>query len=208
MRVTTRGRVAFLISVAALVVAAIAGSQLAAAGSQGDGGGSAPGSTGGSVAGICAALEDGQALVSECDDTVSTICAAPEDGATAATDCDDTVDSPIAGGGSAGDPGDGGAQLVEPRPGMAGVWPHAFDHAVVGDGDTNVTVFFWSGVEPCYVLDHVDVAYGPRTITITLFEGHDPSERDVACIEIAVLKNVVVQLDEPVGDREIVDGAK
>jgi hypothetical protein len=207
MRVTTRGRVAFLISVAALVVAAIAGSQLAAAGSREDGGGSAPGSTGGGVAGICAAPEDGQDPVTDCDDTVSTICAVPEDGATAATDCDDTVESPIAGGGSPGDPGDGGAQLVQPRPGMAGVRPHPFDHAVVGDGGTSVTVFFWSGVEPCYVLDHVDVTSGARTVTITLFEGHDASEGDVACIEIALLKKVVVQLDEPVGDREIVDGA-
>jgi hypothetical protein len=29
----------------------------------------------------------------------------------------------------------------------------------------------------------------------------------VACIEIALIKKVVVQLDEPVGDRRVVDGA-
>ena len=44
-------------------------------------------------------------------------------------------------------------------------------------------------------------------MTITLFEGHDPNAGDVACIEIAVFKRVVVQLDEPVGGRAIVDGA-
>jgi hypothetical protein len=223
MRITTRARVAFLIAVAALIVAAIAGSQLATAGSQEDGGGSAPGQDGGGVAGVCAAPEPGAptedcddtvagiclapedgGAVSDCDDTVSSICAAPADGATAATDCDDMVGAP----GDPGkimDPGDG-AQLVEPTPGMAGVRPHMFDHAVV-EKDGTVTVFFWSGVEPCYVLDHVDVAYGAKAVTITLYEGNDPNAGDVACIEIALLKKVVVPLDEPVGDREIVDGA-
>jgi hypothetical protein len=209
MRITTRGRVAFLIAVAALVVAAFAGSQLATADSSedGNGGGSVPAShgDGSGVAGACAAPEDGETPVSDCNDTVGTICAAPEDGATAASDCDDMVGAP-GDDGKIMDPGDG-AQLVQPTPGMAGVRPHAFDHAVVGDDGTTVTVFFWSGVEPCYVLDHVDVAYGEKAVTITLYEGHDASAGDVACIEIALLKKVVVQLDEPVGDREIVDGA-
>ncbi|HEX6400837.1 MAG TPA: hypothetical protein VF108_10280, partial [Actinomycetota bacterium] len=96
---------------------------------------------------------------------------------------------------------------VEPTPGMADVRPHIFDHVSVNDDGSSVTVFFWSGVEPCYVLDHVDVAEGPDAITITLFEGRDASASDVACIEIALLKKVVVPLDAPVGDRRIVDGA-
>jgi hypothetical protein len=90
---------------------------------------------------------------------------------------------------------------------MADVRRHLFDHAVVNDDGTSITVFFWSGVEPCYVLDHVDVEYGAGAITITLFEGHDASAGDVACIEIALLKKVVVELDEPTGGRPIVDGA-
>jgi hypothetical protein len=206
MRITTRGRVAFLMAVAALIVVAIAGSQLATAGSQEEGGRSAPGQHGGDgAAGICAAPEDGETPLGFCDDTVSSICAAPEDGATAANDCDDVVGAPGDDGTNV-DPGDG-AQLVEPTPGMSGVRPHAFDHAVVGEGGWTVTVFFWSGVEPCYVLDHVDVGYEEKAVTITLYEGHDASAGDVACIEIALIKKVVVQLDEPVGDREIVDGA-
>jgi hypothetical protein len=207
MRITTRGRVAFLIAVAALVVAAIAGSRLATAGSREDRDrGSVPGSGGDTgVAGACAAPDVGEAPVSDCNDSVGTICAAPTDGATAADDCDDTVEGSGNDGTSTGP--DGGAQLVEPAPGMAGVRPHAFDQAVVGDDGTTVTVFFWSGVEPCYVLDHVDVAYGAKAVTITLYEGHDASAGDVACIEIALVKKVVVELDEPVGDREIVDGA-
>lgn len=228
MQITTRGRVAFLIAVAALIVAAIAGSQLAVAGSSredGGGSGSSQGGGGGDVAGICAAPEPGQpaeecddtiagiCLAPEpgeapepCNDTVDGICAAPAGGAADASDCDDTVVGSPGDDGKIMDPGDG-AQAVEPRPGMAGVRPHSFDHAVVADDGRTVTVFFWSGVEPCYVLDHVDVEYGANAVAITLFEGHDADAGDVACIEIALLKKVVVELDEPVGDREIVDGA-
>jgi hypothetical protein len=208
MRITTRGHVAFLIAVAALIVAAIAGSQLATAGSREDRDrGSVPGSGGRDtgVAGACAAPDVGEAPVSDCDDSVGTICAAPTDGATAADDCHDMVSAPGSDGSNTMP--DGSAQLVEPTPGMAGIRPHAFDHAVVGDDGTTVAVFFWSGVEPCHVLDHVDVADGANAVTITLYEGHDASAGDVACIEIALMKEVVVELDEPVGDREIVDGA-
>ena len=104
-------------------------------------------------------------------------------------------------------PIDGGPTVVEPRPGMADVYARPFDTATVNDDSTAVTIDFVSGVEPCNVLDHVDVRYGAETITITLFEGHDASAGDVACIEIGVYKRVIVQLDEPLGDRKIVDGA-
>jgi hypothetical protein len=101
---------------------------------------------------------------------------------------------------------DPGPQLVEPRPGMADVRARPFDTATVGDDGVTVRIDFVSGVEPCYVLDHIDVRYGPDAVTITLFEGHDPEAGDVACIEIGVFKRVIVTLDEPLGDREIVDG--
>ena len=76
----------------------------------------------------------------------------------------------------------------------------------VADDDVTVSVGFVSGVAPCSVLDHVDVDYGTDTVTITLFEGHDPSAGDVACIDIGVLKRVIVTLDQPLGGRTIVDG--
>jgi hypothetical protein len=53
----------------------------------------------------------------------------------------------------------------------------------------------------------VDVAYGGDSVTITLFEGHDPTAGDVACIEIGVFKRVIITLDEPLAGRTIVDGA-
>lgn len=104
-------------------------------------------------------------------------------------------------------PIDGGPTIVQPRPGMADVYARQFDSARANDDGTAVTIDFVSGVEPCNVLDHVDVHYGTDAVTITLFEGHDPNAGDVACIEIGVFKQVVVQLDEPLGDRTIVDGA-
>ena len=215
---TTRSRLSLLLAIASLIVAGILGAQTVSAGVPVEDDGTVLGSGGGSdgVAGICAApgAVDGAAET------------APP------TDCDDTFDGPVVGEpGDCGEkvigtgpdaavsytpcPGDeppvvtdpdAGAQLVEPTPGMADVRSHIFDHVVVNDG-SSVTVYFWSGVEPCYVLDHVDVDEGPDTVTITLFEGHDAIAGDVACIDIALLKKVVVQLDGPVGDRSIVDGA-
>jgi hypothetical protein len=105
------------------------------------------------------------------------------------------------------DTGLGDPQVVEPRPGMTNVHPTAFDTATVGDDDHTLTITFWSGVEPCAVLDHVDVAYGSDAVTVTLFQGSDPDAGDVACIEIAVQKQVTVTLDEPLAGRAIVDGA-
>jgi hypothetical protein len=211
---------ALFLAVAAVIVAGITGAQyVGASGQPVAADGSEPGSGGGGdgVAGICIAP------------------AAPEaedSGPPAPGECNDTIDDPLVGApGDCGEkvhgtgpdaavsytpcPGDeppvptdpyDGAQKVEPRPGMSGVNPTAFDKVVVGDDGRTLTIFFWSGVEPCYVLDHVDVDYGADAITVTLFQGHDASAGDAVCIEIALLKKVVVQLDEPVGDRRIVDG--
>ena len=119
-------------------------------------------------------------------------------------------DTPVSSGPITGNPppDDGGPVIVEPRPGMAGVVARRFDSAPGGADDTTVTIDFVSGVEPCAVLDRVDARYDATTVTITLFEGHDPNAGDVACIEIGVFKRVVVHLDEPVDGRTIVDGAR
>ena len=104
--------------------------------------------------------------------------------------------------------GDGRAQRVRPRSGMADLRQVAWEKARQTSSGRALRVTYWSGVEPCNVLDNVDVAYSPKRITVTLFEGHDPEAGDVACIDIALLKAVVVKLDEPVDGRKIVDGAK
>ncbi|MEA2447129.1 MAG: hypothetical protein QOK47_766 [Actinomycetota bacterium] len=103
---------------------------------------------------------------------------------------------------------EGRPKMVKPRPGMAGLHKVGWDKAKPRKNGRKILVSFWSGVEPCYVLDHFDVEYGAKTVTITLWEGHDPAHEDEACIEIALLKGTMVKLSEPLGDRQIVDGAE
>lgn len=82
--------------------------------------------------------------------------------------------------------------------------PNAFDKVVVLDERT-LEVRFWGGVEDCYGVDRVDVEYGKEEVIVTVYAGRVPTAE--ACIEIAVLTAVRVQLDEPLAGREIVDGA-
>lgn len=96
-------------------------------------------------------------------------------------------------------------RVVRPRPGMENVHPIHWERYEVR-GQRRVRIFYWSGVEPCYVLDHVDVAYRKRTVRVTLFEGSDPAARDQACIEIAEYKAVDVNLSEGLRGRRVVDG--
>ena len=104
--------------------------------------------------------------------------------------------------------GEGRAQRVRPRAGMADLRPVGWEKARRTPSGRALRVTYWSGVEPCNVLDHVNVEYSAKEITVTLLEGYDPEAGDVACIEIALLKAVVVRLEESVGGRKIVDGAK
>ena len=55
--------------------------------------------------------------------------------------------------------------------------------------------------------DHVAIAYGTDTVTFTLFQGSDPTAGQVACPDIAVLKQTTITLDQPLAGRTIVDGA-
>ena len=105
-------------------------------------------------------------------------------------------------------PGEGRAERVRPRPGMADLRRVAWEKARQTSSGRALRVTYWSGVEPCNVLDHVEVDYAQKEIAVTLFEGHDPEAGDVACIEIALQKAVVVKLDEPVDGRKVVDGAR
>ena len=98
--------------------------------------------------------------------------------------------------------------LVEPRPGMVEVHPIPWTGAQTSEDGRTLIVRFWSGVAPCSVLDHIDVDYQEKSVVVTLFEGRKPATGDVACIEIAELKAVRVELSERVGDRNVVDGTK
>lgn len=140
--------------------------------------------------------------------------AAPSDDPVAGTPCgeqiahgedpEDAVSySPCPGEGDAS--GGPKAERVEPVGGQAGVRAVSWERA--RPKGAGLRVFFWSGVEPCNVLDRVEVEETKREILVTLFEGHTPRDGDMACIEIAVYKFVDVELKAPVGDRKIIDGA-
>ncbi len=101
----------------------------------------------------------------------------------------------------------GRAQRVQPRGGMRGLRTVAWK-SFVPRGRSAIDVRFWSGVEPCNVLDHVDVEENGDRVVVTLFEGSDPAAEDVACIELALLKVVRVELDQPLGSRKVVDGTR
>ena len=99
------------------------------------------------------------------------------------------------------------SKVVQPRPGMENLHKTGWDRVEVL-GSNRVRVHFVSGVEPCTVLDHVNVAYSADAIVITLFEGNDPASREMACIMIAQYKAVDVNLAEPINGRKFVDGAE
>jgi hypothetical protein len=114
-------------------------------------------------------------------------------------------DSPTSSSPDPGGPAPGPTPLmVTPRPGLVDPRPRSWESLEVVDERT-LLIQFYGGVEECYGLHHVDTEYGSDAITITLYEGRVPEAG--VCIELAVLKEVRIELDEPVGGREIVDGA-
>jgi hypothetical protein len=93
--------------------------------------------------------------------------------------------------------------LVTPRPGLVDVRPNPYEKVIVLD-DRTLEVRFWGGVEECYGVNRVDVEYGETEVTVTVYQGRVPAAE--VCIEIAVLKAVRVNLDEPLAGRKIIDG--
>lgn len=98
------------------------------------------------------------------------------------------------------------SRIVQPRPGMENVDKIGWDRADVLD-DRTVRLQYSSGVEPCSVLDRVEVEYRSGNIVLTLFEGSDPAQRGVACRAVAESKAVDVRLDQPINGRALTDGA-
>lgn len=115
-------------------------------------------------------------------------------------------DQPVASATSPGNDTDGPTPSpVTPEPGMPAVAPVPWERAEPIDGGTALLVSWWSGVEPCVVLDHVEVAESATEVVVTLHEGYDPA---ATCLAMAVETSTVVPLGAPLGDRAIVDGAR
>jgi hypothetical protein len=94
------------------------------------------------------------------------------------------------------DPGFGQPKLVIPRPGQLN--PHPVGAAslepAVNGHHVLVRVTWWSGVEPCSVLDSVTAERSGTAITIQLFEG--TGDANAICIDIAQQKSTIVDLGE------------
>lgn len=96
------------------------------------------------------------------------------------------------------------------RPGAADVHPLAWDEVVPSPDGRSLEVRFWYGIEPCNVVDRVEVDETDTTVTVTLYVGLDPAvdaDTNQSCDDIGQYRAVTVALDEAVGDRRVVDGA-
>ena len=99
----------------------------------------------------------------------------------------------IGGGGG----GDGGQpQFVLPRPGTQNPGPVSVEslEARVEGRNAVVVATWWSGVEPCYVLDSAGFEREGNTFTVSLAEG--AGQGDAMCIELAVEKATALDLGE------------
>jgi len=148
--------------------------------------------------GACAA--GGASAAPESDETGRPT-APPSEQPTDGGDGDGTVVSPPNDGGNDGGggglPGDlGQPQVVVPKSGQLMVRPVAIAELLARVEGRSVTLNarWWSGVEPCSVLDSVTIDRDGTTITIGLHEG--TSDLDAVCIAIAVEKVTVIDLGE------------
>ncbi len=102
-----------------------------------------------------------------------------------------------------------GVKVVVPRPGQLDVHPVAAETltASVDGRRLTLTIDWWSGVEPCTILDTVLVQTEAAGYAITLREGRGPE--DVACIAIAEQHRTVVEFPDDLapGTYTIRDGA-
>jgi hypothetical protein len=100
-----------------------------------------------------------------------------------------------------------GAKPVVPKPGQAiDVHPVSAESLSARvDGSTiHVKATWWSGVEPCTILDSIVVDKGDGTYTVTLREGSSPQE--IACIAIAEQHVTEFEIpDVPAGSWKILD---
>jgi hypothetical protein len=97
-----------------------------------------------------------------------------------------------------GAPEPGGVELVEPQPGQQDVHPVTIEQLDASASGTTVSVdaSWTSGVDPCYVLDRVEVAINDdQTVDVSLFEG--TSDPDAICVMMAVSKHTIFSFEVP-----------
>ena len=113
----------------------------------------------------------------------------------AATTPPDTTITPPPVNGSV-DPGEPQPQFILPKPGQQNVRPVSITALtpIVDGRKVTIQADWVSGVEPCHVLDRVEVKQRGTSITIGLFEG--TSDPNAVCIQIAAFKATLIDLGE------------
>jgi hypothetical protein len=90
-------------------------------------------------------------------------------------------------------------ELVEPQAGQQNVHPVAVERMDATASGTVVSVdaYWTSGVDPCYVLDRVEVRLDndDRTADVTILEG--TSDPDAICVMMAVSKHTIFSFEVP-----------
>jgi hypothetical protein len=99
-------------------------------------------------------------------------------------------------GSGGGTGGQSGPQVVVPKPGATNVHPVAIEKIVakVDGRHVKLNATWWSGIEPCTVLDSTAFKIDGSKITVSVREGTGNGE--VACIDIAVQKLTVIDLGQ------------
>jgi hypothetical protein len=94
------------------------------------------------------------------------------------------------------DPGTGQPKLIVARPGQLNPrpLPAARLESSVDGHRILIKATWWSGVEPCNVLDSVKVERSGFNIAISLIEG--TSDLNAMCIEIAMQKATIIDLGD------------
>jgi hypothetical protein len=96
-----------------------------------------------------------------------------------------------------GEPEPGGVELVEPQAGQQNVHPVAIERMDATASGTVVSVdaYWTSGVDPCYVLDRIEVRSDKedKTVDVTIFEG--TSDPDAICVMMAVSKHTIFSFE-------------
>ena len=131
---------------------------------------------------------------------------------------------PAAGGGSSGsEPGNAGSQEpvpspepteppspepTDPPPSTTNQRGVAIDSYYRYDG-RRLAINYSIGVPECYgTIDVPDVVETADSVTVTLtLVPPKRVNKEVVCIDIALTKSVEITLEQPLGDREVVDGS-
>jgi hypothetical protein len=93
----------------------------------------------------------------------------------------------------------GGATIVTPDDGLVDLRPVTWDRVEVSADGKTLTVYWYGGVETCYGLADVQVERrDDGTLAIGLWEGTRPEAVNQACIEIAMLKATLIELEKPI----------